>query len=151
MGTHGAFAFTTKNYHLCIERTLDGSMVCEAVDKWIERGALEEMLGDDEIGNGSVQYCDKREHRQLYFYHANHKEKILYTNLIVLKENYKDYEEEDFLERLKQQVDLRKRLKKVGWKLDRAWDCCDPNIPGHIPNAQHKKYQEVKREKDGLV
>ncbi len=154
MGTHGVFATTdSKGNHECIERTMDGYQVCEAVDRWIDQGCPEGMISEDSIGNGSVQHTRERERGQVYFFHADHQARVLASNMYpVCKTQYEWYEEEDLASRLKDGERLQQKLAKRGWTLDYREDCYDSDIclqpvPEYIPEKQALKYIDERKKK----
>ncbi len=153
MGTHGALGFTgSKGHHECVERTMDGHMVCEVVDRWIKSGCPEVMLSANEVGNGGVQWGNERARDQVFFYLADHRTKTLWTNTFAIPEEYKEYDDEELVANLQGKIALTKSLDKIGWTLDWAWDCpegsiCNTPIPQHIPQVQHLKYQDEKKKK----
>ena len=120
MGTHSAMVIIHPIKTWEVERTLDGSMLTDAarrvVDNLIETGEL--VLPDvDDIGAGSIEYNEEREHNQEYFMAIDPRHKLLWLDPSTLYGLGRT-----LVESCRKVIEL---YDKRGWEVRLAYDITD--------------------------
>jgi hypothetical protein len=113
MGTHSAVAVKRNGKIKSWERTFDGYILVDTFYEWVN-GLVKtgkepfEWTPNVDIGSGSLEIDDEREHDQSYFVGIDYDDKIIYTNFVAVDTSNKNISK--FVE---QMCELYKR----GWKI----------------------------------
>jgi hypothetical protein len=127
MGTHSAVAVKRNGRIKSWERTMDGYILADVFDEWVD-GLIKtgkepfEWTPHIEIGGGSLEIGNDREHDQEYFVGIDYDRKVIYTDLFWVRGDKKSINK--FVRRVC-------GLYKLGWRIRFGTD--DDYLRGKVP------------------